>query len=88
MTSSIVVGCVLLAADQQLWVEQLAVITSADLVNGGGVKVDEDGSRDIFATASLREDGVELARVVESLRVGIRPTILLQAVFEEVPVLS
>lgn len=88
MTSSIVVGCVLLAADQQLWVEQLAVITSADLVNGGGVKVDEDGSRDIFATASLREDGVELARVVESLRVGIRPTILLQAVFEEVPVPS
>lgn len=88
MTSSIVVGCVLLAADQQLWVEQLAVITSADLVNGGGVKVDEDGSRDIFATASLREDGIELARVVESLRVGIRPTVLLQAVFEKVPVLS
>lgn len=88
MTSSIVVGCVLLAADQQLWVEQLAVITSADLVNGGGVKVDEDGSRDIFATSSLREDGIELARVVESLRVGIRPTILLQAVFEEVPVPS
>jgi hypothetical protein len=88
VTSSIVVGCVLLAADQQLGVEQLAVITSADLVNGGGVKVDEDGSRDIFATASLREDGIELARVVESLRVGIRPTVLLQAVFEEVPVPS
>ena len=88
MTSSIVVGCVLLAADQQLGVEQLAVITSADLVNGGGVKVDEDGSRDIFATASLREDSIELARVVESLRVGIRPTVFLQAVFEEVPVPS
>jgi len=65
--------------------EQLAVITSADLVDGGGVKIDEDGPRDIFATASLCEDGVELAGVVESLRVGIRAAILLQAMFKKIP---
>jgi hypothetical protein len=84
VTSSIVVGCVLLSADQQLRVEQLAVVTSADLVDGAGVKVDEDGSRDIFAAASLREDGIELAAVMEGLGIRIRATILLQAVLEEV----
>lgn len=84
MTSSIVVGCVLLSADQQLGVEQLAVITSSDLIDGRGVKVDKDGSRNIFATSSLREDGIQLAGVVEGLGIRIGTTILLQAMFEEV----
>lgn len=84
MPSCIVVGRILLSADQQLGVEKLAVITSADLIDRRGVKVDEDGTRDIFAAASLGEDGIELARVVERLRVGIRTTVLLQAMFEEV----
>ena len=84
MTSSIVIGRVLLSADQQLRVEQLAVVTSADLVDGGWVKVDEDGSRDIFAAASLRENRVELPGFMEGLRIWVRATILLQAMFEEV----
>jgi hypothetical protein len=84
MASSIVIGRVLLAANQQLRVEQLAIVTSADLVDGRGVEVDEDGTRDIFPTSSLREDGIELAGVVQCLRVWIRATILLQAMFEEV----
>jgi hypothetical protein len=84
MASSIVVGRILLAANQQLRVEQLAIVTSADLVDGRWVEVDEDGSRDVFPTASLGEDGIELARVVQCLRVRIRATILLQAMFKEV----
>jgi len=84
MASSIVIGRVLLAANQQLRVEQLAIVTSADLVDGRGVEVDEDGTRDIFPTASLREDGIELAGVMQCLRVRIRATILLEAMFEEV----
>jgi hypothetical protein len=84
MASSIVIGRVLLAANQQLRVEQLAIVTSADLVNGRRVEVDEDGTRDIFPTASLREDCIELAGVMQRLRVRIRTTILLQAMFEEV----
>jgi hypothetical protein len=84
VASRIIVGCVLLTADQQLGVEQLAVVTSADLVDWRRVEVDEDGTRDIFAAASLREDGIKLAGVVEGLRVRIRATILLQAVFEEI----
>jgi len=84
VTSCIVVGRIFLAADQQFRVEQLAVITSADLVDWRRVKVDKDGTGDIFATASLREDGIELAGVVERLCVGIRATVLLQAVLEEI----
>lgn len=77
MASSIVIGRVLLTANQQLRVKQLAIVTGADLVDGRGVEVDEDGTRNIFPTASLREDGIELAGVVQCLRVRIRATILL-----------
>ena len=96
-----VVGSILLAADQQLRVEQLAVGTSADLVNGlgllapglcvaesatyRGVQVDEDGARNVFAVASLREEGLARASLVERLRIGVRATISLEAVLKEVP---
>lgn len=96
-----IVGSILLAADQQLRVEQLAVGTSADLVNGlsllapsilvaesaayRGVQVDEDGARNVFAIASLREEGLERAALVELLRIGVRTTISLEAVLKKVP---
>jgi hypothetical protein len=82
-------------------VEQLAVGTSADLVDGlsllasrlcvagsaayRGVQVDEDGARDVFAAASLREEGLERAALVELLRIGVRATVSLEAVLKEVP---
>jgi len=65
--------------------EELAVITSADLVDWGGVEIDKDGARDVFAAASLSEDGIELSGVVEGLCVGVRTTILLEAMLEQVP---
>lgn len=96
-----VVGSILLAADQQLRVEQLAIGTSADLVDGlsslasevciadsatyRGVQVDEDGARNVFAAASLREEGLERAALVELLRIGVRTTVSLEAVLKEVP---
>jgi hypothetical protein len=85
VTTSIVVGRILLTADQQLGMEQLAVITRANLVDGRRVEVDEDGARDVFAAARLSEHGIELAGVVESLRVRVGTTILLEAVLEQVP---
>jgi hypothetical protein len=65
--------------------EELAVITGANLVDWRGVEINKDGTRDIFAAASLREDSIELTGVVEGRRVRIRATVLLQAMFEEVP---
>ena len=58
MTTGIVVGGILLAADEQLGVEELAVGAGANLVDRGGVKIDEDGSGDIFAAAGLGKEGV------------------------------
>jgi hypothetical protein len=86
VTTRIVVGRVLLAADQQLRVEQLSVITSADLIDGTGVQVDEDRSGDVFARTGFGEDGIELAAVVESLGIRVGTAILLEAVLEEVAV--
>ena len=65
--------------------EQLAVVTSANLVDGRGVEIDEDRARDIFAAASLSEYGIELAGVVECLGVRVGTTILLETVLEQVP---
>lgn len=79
-----VVGGVLLAADQQLGVEELAVGASSDLVDGRGVQVDEDGTRDVFAAASLGEESLVRARLTKLLRIGVGAAIRQQAVLEEV----
>merc|ERR1719274_477302 len=59
VTTGIVVGGILLAGDQLLGVEQLAVGAGADLVDDGGLQVDKDGTGDVLASTSLREEGVE-----------------------------
>ena len=88
MSTSIVVSGILLTADQQFWMEQLAVLARANLVDGGRVEIDEDGTRDVFSASSLSEDSVELTRVVESLGVRVRTTILFETVFEQVPAIT
>jgi hypothetical protein len=97
-----VVGSILLAADQQLGVEQLAVGTGSDLVDGlcqlalrriqcsecvayRWVQVDKDGARDVFAAASLGEEGLERATLREIRRIGVRTAVSLQAMLEKVP---
>ena len=50
------------------------------------VKVDEDGSRDIFPAAGLGEEGLKraaLANIIDSFR--IKTTVRLEAMFEQVP---
>jgi hypothetical protein len=59
VTTGVVVGGIFLTGDQLLRVEQLTVGTSANLVNDGRLKVQEDGTRDVFAGTSFREKGVE-----------------------------
>lgn len=84
MTTRVVVGSILLAADQELGVEKLAVIPGADLVDGGGVKVDEDGSGHVFAAAGLGEEGVEGAWIANVLEIGVGAAIRAEAVLEKV----
>jgi len=54
-----VVGGILLAGDQLLRVEELAVGAGADLVNDGGLEVNKDSTRNVLAGTSLREEGAE-----------------------------
>ena len=54
-----VVGRVLLAGDELLGVEQLAVGTGADLVDHSGLQIEEDSAGDVLASTSLAEEGVE-----------------------------
>jgi hypothetical protein len=51
VTTSVVVGSVLLASDHLLGVEKASVGTGADLIDDVGLKITVDGSGDIFALA-------------------------------------
>merc|ERR1712024_40829 len=55
----VVVGGVLLTGYHLLGVEQLAVGSSANLVNDGRFQIDKDGPGNVFASPGLREEGVE-----------------------------
>ena len=59
MSTGEVVGSVFFTADELLRVEELTVSTGSDLVDHGGLEVDEDGTRDVFPCAGLAEEGVE-----------------------------
>jgi hypothetical protein len=84
MTTSVVVGSIFLSADQEFRVEQLSVITGADLVDGGGVEIHEDRSRHVFSIAGLCEDSVEFTGFVDILRIWVGTTILLETMLEKV----
>merc|ERR1719214_323682 len=59
VATRVVVGGVLLAGDELLRVVELAVGAGADLVDDGGLEVDEDGAGHVLARAGLGEEGVE-----------------------------
>jgi len=82
VTTSEVVGGVLLAADQLLGVEQLAVRARAHLVDDRRLQVDEDRARDVLAGTRLREEGVEGIVAATDRLVRGHLTIRLDAVLE------
>ena len=59
VTSGEVVGGILLSGDELLGVEELAVGAGADLVDHGGLEIEEDSTGDVLASTSLGEEGVE-----------------------------
>ena len=75
VATSIVVGSVLLAADEHLRVEEGAVSTSSDLINGRGVEIDEERARNMLAAAGLGEEGLERAGVANVGGIGVRTTV-------------
>ena len=59
VTTSVVIGGILLSSDQLLRVEQLSVGSGTDLINNCGLKIEEDSTRYVLSSSSLREEGVE-----------------------------
>jgi hypothetical protein len=84
VTTSIVVGGILLTTDQLLGVEKVTVFTSSDLIDRRGVKIDEEGSRNILAASGLGEEGLERAGVANIGSIGVRSTVGAEAVLEKV----
>jgi len=59
VTTSEVVGSILLTRDELLWVEELSVGTSSNLIDNGGFEIEEDTTRNVLTSTSLGEEGVE-----------------------------
>jgi len=53
MSASEVVGCIFFASDQLLWMEQLTVSASADLINHSWLEVNHDTAGHMLAGARL-----------------------------------
>lgn len=63
---------------------QRAVVAGSDLIDGGGVEVDKEGSGHVFAIAALGEEGLVGAWVANVLDVGVGSTVGAKTVLEEV----
>ena len=59
MTTGVVVGSILLAADQLLGMEKLLVGSGSNLVDHSRLQVNKDSARDVLASASFRKEGGE-----------------------------
>jgi hypothetical protein len=84
VTTSVVVGSIFLARDELLWVEELAVGSSADFVNDGWLKINEDSAWDVLSGTSLGEEGVEGVVTIANGLVGRHLTVRLDTMLEAV----
>jgi len=87
VTSGEVVGGVLLAGDKLLGVEELSVGASSDLIDNGGLEIEEDSAGDVLASTSLGEEGVESIITTTDGLVGGHLTVRLDTMLkaEELP---
>ena len=84
MTTGVVVSGILLSCDQLLGVEQLSVGSGTDLIDNGGLEIEEDGSRYVLSSSSLREEGVESIITISDGLVRRHLTIRLDAMLQAV----
>jgi len=82
VTTGEVVGGVLLAGDELLGVEQLSVGAGSDLIDDGGLEIEEDGAGHVLASTSLGEEGVESVVAATDGLVGGHLTVRLNTVLE------
>jgi hypothetical protein len=59
VTTGIVIGSVLLSRDQLLWMVDLAVSSSTNLINNSWLKIDENSTWNVLTCSSLGEECVK-----------------------------
>ena len=79
-----VICSILFAGDQLFRMEQLTVGSGTDLIDDGGLQIDEDGPGDVFASTSLGEEGVESIITTTDGLIGGHLTIRLDTVLQAV----
>jgi len=84
VTSGVVVGGIFLTGDQLLGVEELSVGAGSDLIDDGGLEIDEDSSGDVLASAGFGEEGVEGVITTTDGLVGGHLSVGLDTVLEAV----
>ena len=84
VTTGEVVGGVLLTRDELLGVEELSVGTGTDLIDDGGLEIEEDSAGDVLASTSLGEEGVEGVVTTSDGLVGWHLSVRLDTVFQAV----
>jgi hypothetical protein len=82
VTTSIVVGGILLARNQLLRVVQLAVSSSADFIDHTRLEIKVYATRNVLASTCLRKEGVEGVIATTNGLVGGHLTIRLDAVLK------
>ena len=82
MSSGEVVGGVFLSGDELLWMEELSVGTSSNLINDGWLKIKHDSSWDVLTGTSLGEEGVEGIVTTTDGFIGWHLTVWLNSVLE------
>ena len=82
VTTGEVVGGVLLTRDELLGVEELSVGAGTNLIDDGGLEIEEDSAGDVLASTSLGEEGVESIIATTDGLIGGHLTVRLDTVLE------
>jgi hypothetical protein len=82
MSSGEVVGGIFFTGNELLWMEQLSVSSSSDLIDNCWLEIEEDSSWDVLTSTSLGEEGVESVITTTDGFVGWHLTVWLDSVLE------
>merc|ERR1719440_880289 len=82
VTSGEVIGGIFFTGDELLWMEELSVGTSSNLIDNGWLEIKEDRSWYMLTSTSLGEEGVEGIVTATNGLVGWHLTIWLNTVLE------
>jgi hypothetical protein len=84
VTTGVVVGSIFLTGDQLFRVKELTVSSGSDFIDDGRLQIEEDATRDVLASTSLRKEGVERVVATTDGLVGRHLSIRLDTVLKAI----